>query len=51
MDSEIEQPKLAFDHFDLQKPLADAIRKIGFEYCTPIQAQSLVHTLDRKSVV
>jgi len=45
MDSEIEQPKLTFDHFDLQKPLADAIKKIGFEYCTPIQAESLVHTL------
>tara|TARA_B110000444_G_scaffold202062_1_gene194210 strand:+ start:305 stop:1585 length:1281 start_codon:yes stop_codon:yes gene_type:complete len=45
MDSETEQPKLAFRHFDLQKPLADAIKKIGFEYCTPIQAQSLVHTL------
>jgi ATP-dependent RNA helicase RhlB len=50
MDSEIEQPKLAFDHFDLQKPLADAIRKIGFEYCTPIQAQSLVHTLQGHDV-
>jgi ATP-dependent RNA helicase RhlB len=45
MDSEIEQPKLTFDHFDLQQPLADAIKKIGFEYCTPIQAESLVHTL------
>ena len=45
MDSEIEQPKLAFSHFELQKPLADAIKKIGFEYCTPIQAESLVHTL------
>lgn len=45
MDSETEQPKLAFSHFDLQKPLSDAIKKMGFEYCTPIQAQSLVHTL------
>ncbi len=50
MDSELEQPKLAFNHFDLQKPLADAIRKIGFEYCTPIQAQSLVHTLQGHDV-
>jgi ATP-dependent RNA helicase RhlB len=40
-----EQPKLPFSTFDLQKPLADAIKKMGFEYCTPIQAQSLVHTL------
>ncbi|PCI80982.1 MAG: ATP-dependent RNA helicase RhlB [SAR86 cluster bacterium] len=50
MDSEIEQPKLAFDHFDLQKPLADAIKKIGFEFCTPIQAESLVHTLQGHDV-
>jgi len=50
MDSEIEQPKLAFSHFDLQKPLADAIKKIGFEYCTPIQAESLVHTLQGHDV-
>ncbi len=40
-----EQVKLPFSTFDLQKPLADAIKKMGFEYCTPIQAQSLVHTL------
>ena len=40
-----EQPKLPFSTFDLQKPLADAIKKIGFEFCTPIQAESLVHTL------
>jgi len=40
-----EQEKLPFSTFDLQKPLADAIKKMGFEYCTPIQAQSLVHTL------
>lgn len=50
MDSETEQPKLAFSHFNLQKPLADAIKKIGFEYCTPIQAQSLVHTLQGHDV-
>ena len=50
MDSEIEQPKLAFSHFELQKPLADAIKKIGFEYCTPIQAESLVHTLQGHDV-
>lgn len=50
MDSETEQPKLAFSHFNLEKPLADAIKKIGFEYCTPIQAQSLVHTLQGHDV-
>lgn len=50
MDSATEQEKLPFSHFDLQKPLADAIKKIGFEYCTPIQAQSLVHTLQGHDV-
>lgn len=45
-----EQPKLPFSTFDLKKPLADAIKKIGFEYCTPIQAQSLVHTLQGHDV-
>lgn len=50
MDSVPEQQKLPFSHFDLQKPLADAIKKIGFEYCTPIQAQSLVHTLQGHDV-
>lgn len=36
---------LSFDNFKLQQPLREAITKLGFEYCTPIQAQSLVHTL------
>jgi ATP-dependent RNA helicase RhlB len=44
-ESPREAPKVSFDSFDLQEPLRDAIRKIGFEFCTPIQAQSLVHTL------
>lgn len=35
----------SFDHFELQKPLREAIDQLGFEFCTPIQAQSLVHTL------
>ncbi len=38
-----QQP--SFDHFELQKPLREAIDQLGFEFCTPIQAQSLVHTL------
>lgn len=51
MDSEVadakatKAPLLSFDSFDLHKPLRDAINKLGFKYCTPIQAQSLVHTL------
>jgi ATP-dependent RNA helicase RhlB len=45
MDIPIDQQNLSFDQFELQKPLREAIRKMGFEFCTPIQAQSLVHTL------
>ena len=45
MDKEIVTAAASFDSFDLQQPLQDAIKKLGFEYCTPIQAQSLVHTL------
>ena len=41
----VEAPKVSFDTFDLQKPLREAIDTLGFEFCTPIQAQSLVHTL------
>ena len=40
-----ESQKVSFDTFDLQTPLRKAIDKLGFEFCTPIQAQSLVHTL------
>ena len=39
------EQQLSFNHFELQKPLREAIDKLGFEFCTPIQAQSLVHTL------
>ncbi len=50
MNSTTETQELSFDSFDLQKPLRDAITKIGFDYCTPIQAQSLVHTLQGHDV-
>ena len=42
--AEPENPVL-FDSLPLQPALREAIRKLGFEYCTPIQSQSLVHTL------
>jgi len=45
MDPAVETEPISFDSFDLKKPLRDAIKKLGFEFCTPIQAQSLVHTL------
>ncbi len=43
--SQQEEHRESFDKFDLQQPLRDAINKLGFEFCTPIQAQSLQFTL------
>lgn len=41
-----EPEKKRFRDFDLIPPqLLRAIDEVGFEYCTPIQAQSLTHTL------
>lgn len=50
MDSAASPQPVSFDSFDLQQPLRDAINKLGFKYCTPIQAQSLVHTLQGHDV-
>ena len=36
---------LRFSDLNLDKRLLDAITKIGFEYCTPIQAETLPWTL------
>jgi len=40
-----DEVRLSFDDFELQEALRKAISKLGFEYCTAIQSQSLVHTL------
>jgi ATP-dependent RNA helicase RhlB len=45
MEPEVDSQQVSFDRFELHKPLRDAIAKMGFEFCTPIQAESLVHTL------
>ena len=50
MTEEVDNQRLSFDNFELEKPLRDAIDKLGFEYCTPIQAQSLVYTLEGHDV-
>ena len=50
MDSAASPQQVSFDTFNLQKPLREAINKLGFKYCTPIQAQSLVHTLQGHDV-
>jgi ATP-dependent RNA helicase RhlB len=40
-----QEGKSRFHDFDLPTELMQGIHKIGFEYCTPIQAASLPHTL------
>ncbi|WP_148254719.1 ATP-dependent RNA helicase RhlB [Aidingimonas lacisalsi] len=37
--------KWRFHDFDLPLPVMRAIHALGFEYCTPIQAEALTHTL------
>lgn len=49
MENQVSEQQ-SFDSFDLQKPLRDAIDKLGFEFCTPIQARSLVYTLEGHDV-
>ena len=43
---EPQEGKTRFHDLDLPKSLMHAIADLGFEYCSPIQAQVLPHTLD-----
>jgi len=43
--------KWRFHDFDLPLPLMRAIHALGFEHCTPIQAEALIHTLVGGDVV
>lgn len=43
--------KTRFHDFNLSPELMHGIADIGFEYCSPIQAQSLPHTLQRRDMV
>ena len=46
----INETLTTFDAFNLQQPIREAIRALGFTHCTPIQAQSLQHTLQGHDV-
>ncbi len=50
MDNAASDQRLRFSAFDLVEPLNKAIADLGFEYCTPIQAQSLRYTLEGHDV-
>lgn len=43
--------KTRFHKLNLSLPLMHAIADLGFKYCSPIQAQSLPHTLQRRDLV
>ncbi|WP_317930967.1 ATP-dependent RNA helicase RhlB [Halioxenophilus sp. WMMB6] len=43
--------KTRFHDLDLPESLMHAIHDLGFEYCSPIQAQALPYTLDGQDVV
>ena len=42
---DVKQSGTRFAELGLDKRLLDAIAGIGFEYCTPIQAETLPYTL------
>mgnify|MGYP006078552569 CR=1 FL=1 len=44
------EPKVKFQDFDLPEELLKAVDDLGFEFCTPIQAQSLKVTLEGHDV-
>ena len=46
----INESLTTFDVFDLRQPVREAIRALGFTHCTPIQAESLQHTLQGHDV-
>ncbi|WP_210395448.1 ATP-dependent RNA helicase RhlB [Motiliproteus sediminis] len=43
--------KVRFHDLDLPDVVMRAVADLGFEYCSPIQAKSLVHTLDGRDLV
>ena len=48
---ESQEGKTRFHDFSLPKELMQGIQDAGFEYCTPIQAASLPHTLNGHDIV
>lgn len=50
MTEDIRTDRVSFDAFNLQPTLRKAIDDLGFEFCTPIQSQSLRYTLEGHDV-
>jgi ATP-dependent RNA helicase RhlB len=51
MVSDNSSEQILFNAFELQASLRRAIDELGFEYCTPIQSQSLRYTLRGHDVI
>ncbi|MBL4820267.1 MAG: ATP-dependent RNA helicase RhlB [Gammaproteobacteria bacterium] len=51
MESDSSSQQVSFDSFDIKESIHKAIADLGFEYCTPIQAQSLHYTLQGNDVI
>ncbi|MCW8885684.1 MAG: ATP-dependent RNA helicase RhlB [Motiliproteus sp.] len=45
-----QDDKIRFHDLDLPDCIMRSIAEMGFQYCTPIQAKTLVHTLDGKDL-
>ena len=48
---EPQEGEVRFHDLDLPDSVMHAIADLGFQYCTPIQAQTLVHTLEGKDLI
>lgn len=48
---EPQEGKVRFHDMDLPDSVMQSIAELGFGYCTPIQAQTLVHTLEGKDLI
>ncbi len=48
---EPQEGKMRFHDLDLPLSLMRGIHQLGFEYCSPIQAQALPHTLDGYDII
>ena len=46
----IDDTRHPFADLELAEPLQKAVFNLGFEFCTPIQAQSLAYTLEGHDV-
>lgn len=51
MNPEASPQKIPFDNFELHDPIRKAIVDLEFEFCTPIQSQSLRYTLQGNDVI